>query len=56
MLLKEFDQASTLLQPGRIDILTHTELSQYFIQSWSLTFYNRSDGNCLPMTFFELKL
>ena len=42
MKVKEFDQSSTLLLPGQIDLLTDTELSMYFIQSWELTFVSKS--------------
>ena len=42
MRVDEFDQSSTLLLPGQIDLLTDTELSMYFIQSWELTFVSKS--------------
>ena len=51
MKVKEFDQSSTLLLPGQIDLLTDTELSMYFMQSWQLTFVSKSCG--LPSVLFS---
>ena len=40
MALEEFDQFGARLQPGSLTTATNIELSQYFIQSWDLTYYD----------------
>ena len=36
--LEKFSQRNVKLLPNTIDLLTDTELTQYYIQSWSLDF------------------
>ena len=38
MALEEFDQLGARLQPGSFTMATDIELSQYFIQSWDITY------------------
>ena len=41
MVLSSFDLSTVLLLPGNISLLTETELTQYFIKDWDLTFWNK---------------
>ena len=39
MVLERFDQETTKLIPGAIEMMSSTELSQYNIQKWQLNYY-----------------
>ena len=41
--MKEFDKRNVELLPDKIDLMTDTELSQYFMKSWTLDF--KDPGN-----------
>ena len=41
--MKEFDKRNVELLPDKMDLLTDTELSQYFMKSWTLDF--KDPGN-----------
>ena len=36
--MKEFDKRNVELLPDKMDLMTDTELSQYFMKSWTLDF------------------
>ena len=40
MVLPEFDKESVKLIPNKIILSTVTELTQYFIKDWSLSFWD----------------
>lgn len=44
MQVEEFEKRIVELHPDRIDLLTDTELTQYFMQTWSLKF--NDPGKC----------
>ena len=39
MVLENFDRDTTKLVPDELDLLTSRELSQYFIETFDLTYY-----------------
>ena len=39
--LEQFDQDNVELVPDTMELLTDTELTQYYIQTWSLDFNDR---------------
>ena len=41
--VEEFDKRNVELSPDKMDMLTDTELTQYYIQSWSLDYNNPGD-------------
>ena len=41
--VEEFDKRNVELSPDNMDMLTDTELTQYYIQSWSLDYNNPGD-------------
>ena len=47
--LKQFDQDNVELVPASMLLLTDTELTQYYIQTWSLD-YNDQGLHCLQFT------
>ena len=46
--LQQFARDNVDLLPGNMDLLTDTELTQYFIQTWSLD-YNDPGANILQL-------
>ena len=59
MILSKFDLNSVLLLPGTISLITETELTQYFIKDWQLTFWNNGKlikvtvGGIFTLQFFQ---
>ena len=39
MVLDEFDQETTTLNPDKLNMISPTELSQYFIKDWQLKYF-----------------
>ena len=46
--VEEFDKRNVELSPDNMDMLTDTELTQYYIQSWSLDYNNPGDLQMYP--------
>ena len=46
--VKEFDKRNVELLPDKMDLMTDTELSQYFMKSWTLDF--KDPGNVYKTT------
>ena len=47
--LEQFDQDNVELVPDTMELLTDTELTQYYIQMWSLDYHDPGDN-----TFYNL--
>ena len=43
--LDQFDQETVEMIPGVIELQSSTELTQYFIKTWSLTYTNQGNSN-----------
>ena len=43
--LDQFDQETVEMIPDIIDLQSSTELTQYFIKTWSLTYTNQGNSN-----------
>ena len=43
--LDQFDQETVEMIPDIIDLQSSTELTQYFIKTWSLTYTNQRNSN-----------
>ena len=43
--LDQFDQETVEMIPDIIDLQSSTELTQYFIKTWSLTYTNQGTSN-----------
>ena len=43
--LDQFDQETVEMIPDVIDLQSSTELTQYFIKTWSLTYTNQGNSN-----------
>ena len=40
LVLDEFDQETTELNPDKLNMISPTELSQYYIKDWQLKYFN----------------
>ena len=52
MVTSAFDQDTVLLMPENMFLSTETELTQYFIKDWSLSFWNK--GEWLTQNFSKV--
>ena len=43
MKLHPFDQETSILMPGSIEMMKETELTQYYIKKWQLTYYDTGE-------------
>ena len=43
MKLHSFDQETTILMPGSIKMMKETELTQYYIKKWQLTYFDTGE-------------
>ena len=43
MITSAFDQDTVQLMPENMFLSTETELTQYFIKDWSLSFWNKGE-------------
>ena len=43
MKLHSFDQETSILIPGSIKMMKETELTQYYIKEWQLTYYDKGE-------------
>ena len=43
MKLHSFDQETSILIPGAIEMMKETELTQYYIKDWQLTYFNKGE-------------
>ena len=43
MKLHSFDQETSILIPGSIKMMKETELTQYYIKDWQLTYYDKGE-------------
>ena len=43
--MDKFDKRNVELLPDEMEMLSATELTQYYIQSWSLEFHNNGTAN-----------
>ena len=50
MVLKEFDQETTQLTPDEMIMNSKTELTQYYIKQWQLTYIDIGKMNHFPPT------
>ena len=46
LVLDEFDQETTELNPDKLNMISPTELSQYYIKDWQLKYFN---SGTIPM-------
>ena len=53
MVLEKFDQETTRLIPDNLDIISPTELTQYYIKKWELKHFN--PGSCNTPVLFANK-
>ena len=40
LVLDKFDQETTILNPDKLNMISPTELSQYYIKDWQLKYFN----------------
>ena len=45
MQVEEFVKSNVELLPDKMELLTDTELTQYYLQSWTLNFNDPGNGN-----------